>query len=366
MSIREPNIDRLLAAFALKKHDRVPNLEMTIKAPTLQYVMGRKPEIDGFWEPHSPAELVTLTKETGKRPDMARSPAMKIADQVELCQKTGMDAILLRRNYVGTSKRLDFGWLRGWEDLERMDEPPPASKAIAQAKECLDLVRGTNIGVAWMLDVLLTAVYDAMGLDNFSLKLYDDPKLVIHLLDHFTTASRDLTEALSALPLAFCLFQDDLAGNHGPFVSPAWLEEHWVPRVNQILAPLRVKNIPMIFHCCGNLERILPMAIRMGFKAINPIQPTCNDIYQIKKQYGDEICLIGNMDIAGCLAYGSVDDAVRDTKEHIDRLSANGGYVVSSSHSITEAVRPENYLAMIETAHTYGRYGGERPSKDNT
>jgi uroporphyrinogen decarboxylase len=108
------------------------------------------------------------------------------------------------------------------------------------------------------------------------------------------------------------------------------------------------------------------MAIRMGFKAINPIQPTCNDIYQIKKQYGDEICLIGNMDIAGCLAYGSVDDAVRDTKEHIDRLSANGGYVVSSSHSITEAVRPENYLAMIETAHTYGRYGGERPSKDNT
>lgn len=355
MSTGEPNIDRLLAAFSLKKHDRVPNLEVAIKAPTLQYVMGRKPDVEGLWEAHSPAELVELTQETGGRPDMARSPGMILPDQIELCHKTGMDAILLRRNYVGTSKRLHFGWLRDWEDLEKIEEPLPPSECVKQVKECLDLVRGTQIGVAWMSDVFLTAVYDAMGLDRFCLKLYDDPQFVTHLLDHFTQAGQELAEALSELPLAFYLFQDDLAGNQGPFVSPAWLKEHWVPRVNRILAPIKARNIPIIFHCCGNLEKILPMAIQMRFKAINPIQPTCNDIYRIKKQYGDEICLIGNMDINACLAYGTVDDVVKDTQEHIDRLSANGGYVVGSSHSITEAVRPENYVAMIETAHADGR-----------
>jgi len=356
MSIREPNIDRLLAAFDLKKHDRVPNLEYAIKAPTLQHVMGRKPDVEGFWEPHSPAELIELTKGTGGRPDMARSVGMSLQDQAELCQKAGMDAILLRRNYVGTSRRLDFGWLRDWDDLVQLEPPPSPSKAVAQVRDCLDVVRGTSIGAGYMGDVLLTAIYDAMGLDTFGLKLYDDPKFVIHLLDHFTEAAVELSEAISELPIAFYLFQDDLAGNQGPFVSPAWLREHWMPRVERILAPLGARGIPTVFHCCGKLDRILPMAVELGFKAVNPIQPTCNDIYEIRKQWGDKIALIGNMDIAGCLAFGTVDEAVRETREHIERLSGNGGYVVASSHSITEAVQPENFMAMIETTWEYGRF----------
>ena len=356
MSIAEPDIHRLLAAFALKKHDRVPNLEYAIKAPTLQYVMGRKPDVEGFWEAHSPAELIQLTQQTGSRPDMARSPGMQLPDQIELCRKTGMDAVLLRRNYVGTSRRLHFGWLRDWTDLEKLEEPVPVPECVRRVKECLDLINGTQIGVAWMSDVLLTAIYDAMGLDRFCLKLYDDPQLVMHLLDHFSHAGQELAEAMSELPLAFYLFQDDLAGNQGPFVSPAWLEEHWVPCVNRILAPIKARNIPIIFHCCGNLKKILPLAVRMGFKAVNPIQPTCNDIYQIKKEYGDAICLIGNMDINGNLTHGTAEDMVKETREHIERLSGNGGYVVASSHSITEAVKPENYVAMITTAHTYGRH----------
>jgi len=89
MDTEEPNIDRLLAAFALKKYDRVPNFETSIKSPTLEYVMGRRPDVEGFWGAHSPAELVELTKETGERPDMARSVSMKLPDRVELCQKIG-------------------------------------------------------------------------------------------------------------------------------------------------------------------------------------------------------------------------------------------------------------------------------------
>lgn len=356
MGTGEPDIDRLLAAFALKKHDRVPHLETAIKAPTLQHVMGRKPDVEGFWEAHTPAELIELTADTASRPDMARSPGMSLPDQVELCQKTGMDAVILRRNYVGTTRRLEFGWLRDWHDLERLEKPPPPTQSVERIAACLDLVAGTNAGVAWMSDVLLTAVYDAMGLDNFCLKLHDDPGLVTHLLDHFTQAGLELAEAVCESPIAFYLFQDDLAGNRGPFTSPAWLAEQWVPRVNRMLAPIRAKGIPIVFHCCGNLASILPLAIQMGFQAINPIQPTCNDIYQIKRQYGDAICLIGNLDIAGCLVFGTPDEVVADTREHIDRLSANGGYVVASSHSITELVRPENYVAMIDTARGYGTY----------
>jgi len=354
---REPDIERLLAAFARKKHDRTPNLEHAIKAPTLQHVMGRKPDVEGFWEAHGPAELIEMTKATGARPDMATSPRMSLPDQVELCQRTGMDAVILRRNYVGTSRRLDFGWLRDSEDLDKIEPPPPPEAAVARIRECLPLVSGTGIGIGWLSDVFLTAIYDAMGLDHFCYALADNPDFVLSLMDRFAEAAVALSETLSEQPIAFYYWQDDLAGNAGPLVSPAWLRMHWMPRVRRIVAPIRARGIPMIFHCCGKVDKVIPMAIELGFLAVNPIQPNCNDIYQIKRDYGDAVCLIGNMDIAGCLAFGSVDDVVRETQEHIDRLGADGGYVVASSHSVSEAVRPENYVAMIETAHTYYQDG---------
>lgn len=33
-----------------------------------------------------------------------------------------------------------------------------------------------------------------------------------------------------------------------------------------------------------------------------------------------------------------------------------GRYIAASSYSITRAIPPENFLDMIETVHTYGRY----------
>ncbi|MBI2941342.1 MAG: hypothetical protein HYY04_12980 [Chloroflexi bacterium] len=68
------------------------------------------------------------------------------------------------------------------------------------------------------------------------------------------------------------------------------------------------------------------------------------------------MCFIGNIEVPGCLSFGTVDDVVRETKEHIDRLAPDGGYVCSSSHSITNRVKPENYVAMLETIVEYGVY----------
>ena len=75
-----------------------------------------------------------------------------------------------------------------------------------------------------------------------------------------------------------------------------------------------------------------------------------------KKEYGADLCLIGNMDLAGVLSFGTPDEVRQDTIEHIDALAPGGGYIVASSHSITDDVPPENYQAMIRAAWEHGRY----------
>ncbi|GFP41098.1 hypothetical protein HKBW3C_00224, partial [Candidatus Hakubella thermalkaliphila] len=40
----------------------------------------------------------------------------------------------------------------------------------------------------------------------------------------------------------------------------------------------------------------------------------------------------------------------------LSKVSPGGGHILSSSNSIHHSVKPENYLAMVETAKKYGKY----------
>jgi uroporphyrinogen decarboxylase len=140
----------------------------------------------------------------------------------------------------------------------------------------------------------------------------------------------------------------------GLIFPPGFIEAEWFPRTDRILEPVRKKGLPILMHCCGNLTDVIPLALRLGVHALHPFQPSANDIFAVKEKYGDRLTLVGNMDIAGVLAFGTPDEVIVDTREHIERLGTDGRYVCGSSHSIIDAVPPENFLAMVDACHTYG------------
>jgi 5-methyltetrahydrofolate--homocysteine methyltransferase len=80
------------------------------------------------------------------------------------------------------------------------------------------------------------------------------------------------------------------------------------------------------------------------------------DYREIKKKFGDRICLSGNIDIEFPLAHGTPQDVEKDVKAHMDALKPGGGYVCGSSHSIVNYVPHENVLAMINAIHRFGVY----------
>ena len=80
------------------------------------------------------------------------------------------------------------------------------------------------------------------------------------------------------------------------------------------------------------------------------------DIYEMKKRYGDRLCLIGNIELATVLATGTPQDVIEDTKMHLRRLAPGGGYCLGSSNSVTSDVPIENYRAMIDTVMEFGKY----------
>lgn len=328
MALNEPSIHRLLAAFRHEKLDRVSHWELDISGPPLAYLLDCP-------EPPGPASWFLPPR-----------------DYARLCHRWPNDAMGICCGCFPTER----GTIRDWGDLEKMFVPSPLSERRERLQSYIDVARESELGIAPVLWGPLMVVCEAMGVEHLGYQVYDNPKFVEHLLDYCTRDARAMAEILAGMDIDFVYVADDVAFNNGPILHPDMMESLWLPRVAHVIEPFKERGIPMAFHCCGNLSHVIPWLIRLGFLAVQPVQPTCNDIYALKRQYAGRICLIGNIDVAGCLSFGTKDDVVREVREHIAGLAYDGGYVCGSSHSITASVKPENYAAMVEAIMEYGSY----------
>lgn len=355
----EPNFQRFLATLHHEEPDRVPNWEPLIMGSrNLDFILGKE-----FRLPNVPASKIT-------------DWVIDVSDRIDLCRKTGEDALLVALTWTGTGVKngkimsgfskgvgaitLEDSIIRSPKDLSKLRKgasaPPSISLQTERVRQALIAVEGLNIGVGVHLRSVICNTYSVMGLANFSKKLFTERKLVESVMDEFLDYSIKMAEAVTELGIDFFLLDDDIADSHGTILSPRMLEDLWIPRTEKILRPIKRKDVPIVYHCCGKLDDVIPMAMDMGIKAIHPIQPGVNDIYEIKRKYGDDICLLGNMDIAGSLAFGTPQQVVNDTKDHLEILAPEGGYIAGSSHSITDDIPPANFAAMIKTEQVYGLY----------
>ena len=145
---------------------------------------------------------------------------------------------------------------------------------------------------------------------------------------------------------------DDVAFNSGPMFSPDYYRETVLPIQQKVAGAL---ELPLITHSDGNMTPILDDWLKLGQQAIHPLQPDVMDINQIKAEYGDRVALVGNI---------FMDDLVQQTPEEItaqvcdriEKIGVGGGYVISSSNSLTADMKPENVSVIREAIHKYGEY----------
>ena len=79
------------------------------------------------------------------------------------------------------------------------------------------------------------------------------------------------------------------------------------------------------------------------------------DIAQIKKEWGRDICLLGNVDV-NTLSVGTPDDVRGEVRRLLSEVAPGGGYILTSGNSLPTYARSENVRAMIDTLREYGEY----------
>jgi uroporphyrinogen decarboxylase len=217
-------------------------------------------------------------------------------------------------------------------------------KQVRQAYPHHCLIFGTHVGP-------FTAAFMAMGPQRFFTRLLDEPALAERLLDVRTEWCIAMYTRALALGAEVVVLGDDAGSSQGPMISPSMWRRFILPRHKRIVDAL---DAPVIWHSDGNVEALLPMAIEAGFVGFHGLDPLAGmDLAGIKKQYGNELVLIGNVDVR--VLFGADLGAVR---AEVDRCMAQGarggGYMLATCNSICAGMNP---LAVAELFRYEGEVG---------
>lgn len=193
--------------------------------------------------------------------------------------------------------------------------------------------------------------YFARGIENFLADLAGEPEYAKKLLDYIIEKNKVMLQNIVHIPgIDGILLGSDWGSQKDLLMSPEVWRELIRPGEEEEYRIIKEAGLDVWVHSCGNILRILPDLAEMGVDVLNPIQPECMDIYQIKKDFGDKITFWGGISTQDTLPYGTPEKVKEETRKIAAALSENGGYLTAPSQEIQEDVPFENLCALIDTA----------------
>ena len=192
---------------------------------------------------------------------------------------------------------------------------------------------------------------------EFSSRMYEEPEAVE------AEARRRLDEQVARMKrykgvldgFALCA---DYAMNNAPFFSPEMFGRFIAPYLGELIAAYRTEGFYAIKHTDGCIWPILDQIADARPHALHSIDPQGSmDLARVKREYGDRMCLIGNVNCAA-LDTGTDEEAVASAREALAAGMPGGGYIFSTSNCVYTGMRLERYELMLDVWRKEGTYPG--------
>ena len=147
----------------------------------------------------------------------------------------------------------------------------------------------------------------------------------------------------------------DLGTQVAPFVNPALFADLIAPWIKKYIDFVKANSdYKIFFHSCGAMEPFIPILIECGVDILNPVQVSCKNMepFALKEKYGDKICFWGGgCDTHGAFGTGTPEEVADNVRYLMSALAPNSGFVFNQVHNVMGNVKPENIVAMLDTAY---------------
>lgn len=327
--------DRLLTVLQHREADRVPHLEFEITSKAIyEYVLER--ELD-----YGPTGVIQGTQPT----DVMCPPCPE--DHVEFALRLGMDAVPCY-----------FSWRPRNAEPNELEPPPSLTGQLSYLERYLRAAQGTGVGIIAGFSSFFDTAMLATGIMNaphrFQRGRTQLERWMDAILENQEKVMRVVCDRFGD-DLALIMICDNIAHHAGLMIPTDLFMRVFQPRMARLIAPAKEHGLLLMMHSGGKVSQLVPFLRDMGFDAIHPVDPSFDDIYEVRKRWQGKVAIVGNVPTA-LLARGDPDRIEARVREYCIRLAPGGGYVLSSSGNITEDIPAANFVAMTMAVHKFGRY----------
>ena len=148
----------------------------------------------------------------------------------------------------------------------------------------------------------------------------------------------------------------DYCFNSGPFLSPKMFPEFITPYLTQLIQGYKDMGYYVIKHTDGNIMPIIDDLLEGEPHALHSLDPQAGiDIAEIKRDYGDRVCLIGNVN-SGLMDTGTEEEVIESARYALKHGMPGGGYIFSTSNCIYTGMRLSRYELMLDVWRKEGNY----------
>ena len=330
-----------MAALRREESDRVPKCEINIDRSFAKKLEGLTNDIGN-------AALQTDSPFTADEAVEVYGGKLNLDNLTYLCRQP-----VYAHMHAGKDGRLfpGDGKIKNRADATMIDLPDPTKDEFyAEAEEFVK--KKGDKALFFLTRGGLAPVMLNMGFDHFSLTLYDDKAFIEEMLAQYFDWVIEVAKRANQMGFDAFVTADDCAFKGGLMFSPSHYRELVAPHYARLR---KVLDIPWIFHSDGNITDVVPILIECGVTGVHPFENTAMDIRAAKKQFGNDICILGNVDL-NLLGAGTPEEVDREIYELIRDIGPGGGYIVVSGNSLAAYCQPDNVLAYANAVEKYGQY----------
>ena len=194
------------------------------------------------------------------------------------------------------------------------------------------------------------------GLENLMIDFVERAKLAEALLDRITDIECFVARRSAQAGVDLIRTGDDIGTQRGMMISPGMWRRWLKPRLARLIETAKAASpgVKVLYDSDGNFDPVIPELIDIGVDVLCPVQPECNDLVMLKREYGQHLSFWGSIGVQSTLPFGTPQDVRSEVKERMETIGRGGGLVIAPSHVIPPEVPWENVTAFFDAVREFG------------
>lgn len=246
--------------------------------------------------------------------------------------------------------------LKNLDDLDKLDfsralkENDPWLRLTIEATEILVKEKGDEVPIGVLIAGPFTAACSIYSMDQMLRSMVKEPDQVHRLMRKTTDVLKVIYQDL--IKAGAILIQCDPIAS-GTILHVNQYREFVKPYATEISQACHQAGGTNVYHICGDSSKITTDMVETNCDMLS--MDNIVDLEDVKKEVGDKITILGNIDPVGVLLHGTKKEIYEAVRLCIAKAyDSPTGYILASGCDVTQNVPVEHVDWLMEAGRLYG------------